>query len=279
MAGTIEHSWNGTILTITSDSGTSSMDLKGGPGDIGPRGPQGPAGIIVNPDGTINFNGYATEQYVNDKVAELERDVELEDYYTKDETLALIPDTSDFATKLYVDQAIEAIDIEDIDLSNYYTKSEVDAAIDYAKPEDGKDGQSATHSWNGSVLTITSASGTSSADLQGPQGPQGPAGPEGPQGPKGVDGTMTFSDLTDEQKESLRGPQGEPGQDGISCIHYWTGSILTVGSAAGSSSANLLGPEGPQGPKGDSYVLTVNDKDEIAQLVLSALGVAEEGSY
>lgn len=274
MAGLITHSWNGTILTITSDSGTSSMDLKGGSGDIGPRGPQGPAGIIINPDGTINFNGYATEQYVNDKVAEVEMgSVELENYYTKEETLALIPDTSDFATKLYVDQAIEAIDIEDIDLSNYYTKSEVDAAIESTMPEDGQDGVSATHSWNGSVLTITSASGTSSADLLGPEGPQGP------QGPKGADGTMTFADLTDEQRESLRGPQGEPGQDGISCTHYWTGSILTVGSAAGSSSANLLGPEGPQGPKGDSYVLTVNDKDEIAQLVLSALGVAEEGSY
>lgn len=49
MAGTIEHSWNGTVLTIKSDSGTSSMDLKGATGDDGRRGPQGPAG-----EGTIN---------------------------------------------------------------------------------------------------------------------------------------------------------------------------------------------------------------------------------
>lgn len=49
MAGTIEHSWNGTVLTIKSDSGTSSMDLKGATGDDGSRGPQGPAG-----EGTIN---------------------------------------------------------------------------------------------------------------------------------------------------------------------------------------------------------------------------------
>ena len=34
-----------------------------------------------------------------------------------------------------------------------------------------------SHSWNGSVLTVTSASGTSSADLRGPVGPMGPAGP------------------------------------------------------------------------------------------------------
>lgn len=31
---------------------------------------------------------------------------------------------------------------------------------------DGKNGTSCTHSWNGTVLTITSASGTSSADLK-----------------------------------------------------------------------------------------------------------------
>jgi hypothetical protein len=37
----------------------------------------------------------------------------------------------------------------------------------------GKDGISATHSWNGTVLTITSASGTSSADLKGSKGDPG----------------------------------------------------------------------------------------------------------
>lgn len=41
MAGTITHQWNGTILTITSDSGTSAMDLKGAKGDDGARGAMG----------------------------------------------------------------------------------------------------------------------------------------------------------------------------------------------------------------------------------------------
>lgn len=44
MAGQITHEWNGTVLTITSDSGTSSMDLKGDKGDMGVRGAQGVAG-------------------------------------------------------------------------------------------------------------------------------------------------------------------------------------------------------------------------------------------
>lgn len=46
MSGTIAHSWNGTILTITSDSGTSSADLKGTTGDTGPRGPRGLKGDV-----------------------------------------------------------------------------------------------------------------------------------------------------------------------------------------------------------------------------------------
>lgn len=42
----ISHSWNGTVLTITSDSGTSSADLKGDTGIRGPQGAQGPKGEI-----------------------------------------------------------------------------------------------------------------------------------------------------------------------------------------------------------------------------------------
>ena len=84
MAGTITHEFNGTILTITSDSGTSSVDLKGGKGDTGPRGAQGPAGVIVNPDGTIDTSAYATETYVNEKIAEIQTgSVDLSNYYTK----------------------------------------------------------------------------------------------------------------------------------------------------------------------------------------------------
>lgn len=69
MAGKITHEWNGTVLTITSDSGTSSMDLKGDKGDTGVRGPQGPAG-----DGAGGAN------------------VDLRNYYTKSEIDALLID-------------------------------------------------------------------------------------------------------------------------------------------------------------------------------------------
>lgn len=48
MPGEIKHQWNGTVLTITSDSGTSSSDLRGAKGDDGIRGPQGLPGECLH---------------------------------------------------------------------------------------------------------------------------------------------------------------------------------------------------------------------------------------
>lgn len=70
--------------------------------------------------------------------------------------------------------------------------------------------------------------------IQGPPGPQGNTGPIGPQGPKGADGTMTFENLTPEQKESLKGDIGPQGEQGIQ------------------------GPQGEKGDKGDSGAIKLN---------------------
>ena len=87
MAGEIKHEWNGTVLTITSDSGTSSIDLKGDRGNTGPRGPQGKAGVIYRSDGTIDMSGYATETYVDEQVVKAASGgtVDLSGYYTSEE--------------------------------------------------------------------------------------------------------------------------------------------------------------------------------------------------
>lgn len=50
---------------------------------------------------------------------------------------------------------------------------DVEAALAEAKESGEFDGVSATHSWNGTTLTVTSASGTSSADLKGEKGTSG----------------------------------------------------------------------------------------------------------
>lgn len=62
MAGNIYHKWVGSVLTITSDSGTSSCDLKGERGDDGPRGAQGAPGSSVAED-SQKLGGVAAAQY------------------------------------------------------------------------------------------------------------------------------------------------------------------------------------------------------------------------
>lgn len=94
MAGNIYHSWNGTVLTITSDSGTSSANLKG---DDGPRGSIGPAGgtlynvsvaprnILDNSDFQIAQAGYnayhGSTKYVCDRWISWDKDIIVGDGY------------------------------------------------------------------------------------------------------------------------------------------------------------------------------------------------------
>ena len=58
----------------------------------------------------------------------------------------------------------------------------------------GADGVSATHSWDGTTLTVTSASGTSSADLKGDKGDTGARGPAGADGYTPVKGVDYYTD-------------------------------------------------------------------------------------
>jgi hypothetical protein len=73
MSGNITHKWNGTVLTITSDSGTSSADLRGEKGDTGIRGPQGATGFTIGNDGLIDTSGLATESYVTESINNADR--------------------------------------------------------------------------------------------------------------------------------------------------------------------------------------------------------------
>lgn len=67
MAGNIYHSWNGTVLTITSDSGTSSANLKG---DDGARGAQGVAGgtcyeVCVAARNEFDNSDFSEERFIS----------------------------------------------------------------------------------------------------------------------------------------------------------------------------------------------------------------------
>lgn len=88
--------------------------------------------------------------------------------------------------------------------------------------------------------------------LKGDTGPKGDTGLQGPQGPKGADGTMTFADLTPEQKESLRGPQGAKGDKGDKGAAGPKGDTGLRGQDGAQGPAGPQGLQGIQGPQGET---------------------------
>ena len=98
---------------------------------------------------------------------------------------------------------------------------------------------------------------------------------KGDKGDKGD--SFTYEDFTAEQLASLKGAKGDKGdkgdkgvdgKDGISATHQWNGTVLTVTSASGTSSADLKGDKGEQGDigavgeAGGYYTPTVTQPDE-----------------
>lgn len=81
----------------------------------------------------------------------------------------------------------------------------------------GADGKSVTHKWSGTTLSVTSASGTSSADLKGDKGDTGPQGAKGDKGDKGDKGYKG-----DKGDTGANGPQGPAGKTPVRGTDYWT---------------------------------------------------------
>ena len=80
----------------------------------------------------------------------------------------------------------------------------------------------------------------------GYQGEMGQQGAKGYQGDKGADGTMSFEDLTPEQKATLKGDQGVQGAQGD------RGNDGDQGVQGDIGEKGYQGDAGVQGPKGDS---------------------------
>lgn len=117
-------------------------------------------------------------------------------------------------------------------------------------------GKSATHSWEGSVLTISSASGTSSADLKGPKGEKGE------QGERGY--AFTYDDFTPEQLAALKGEKGDTGATGAQGERGPTGLGFSI-SKTYTSVSQMNAGYGSDGVPINGFVLidtgNVNDAD------------------
>lgn len=138
---------------------------------------------------------------------------------------------------------------------------------------DGAPGTSATHSWDGTVLTITSASGTSSQELKGEKGDRGERGFQGERGPAGQGFSISKTYASVEQMNAGFESDDVP-LNGFVLID--TGNIndednakLFVKLESGYSYlTDLSGSQGIKGEKGESYVLTEEDKAAIVDKVV-----------
>lgn len=78
---------------------------------------------------------------------------------------------------------------------------------------------------------------TGAQGIQGPRGPQGPQGEQGKDGTPGKDGTVSWEELTPEQKAELKGEKGDTGE---------------TGPRGPQGEQGIQGPEGPKGATGDT---------------------------
>lgn len=76
--------------------------------------------------------------------------------------------------------------------------------------------------------------------LTGPQGERGPKGETGERGPAGRDGVVTFENLSQAQRNSLKGDRGLTGPQGLQ------------GERGPQGIQGVQGPRGERGPKGDT---------------------------
>ena len=87
--------------------------------------------------------------------------------------------------------------------------------------------------------------------LKGDKGEKGDKGDKGDTGAKGADGTMSFGDLTPEQKESLKGDKGDQGIQGIKGDKGEKGD---KGDKGDTGEQGIQGIQGPKGDKGDTGI-------------------------
>lgn len=236
----VTHSWDGTVLKITSASGETSADLKGEKGDKGDKGDGFSIAKTYGSIAAMNAGFSSDGVPINGLVLINTGDVQDEDN-----------------AKLFVKLQYGYSYLTDLSGSQGI-KGDPGSPGDTGPRGVGISGIAKT-STNGLVdtYTISLTDGTSST-LNITNGKDGKDGKDGVNGTNGTNGT--------------NGIDGKDGVDGTSATHRWDGTTLYIKSASGESSANL------KGDKGDDGVLTAK-QEELLSIIPTLKEWYEQETY
>lgn len=138
--------------------------------------------------------------------------------------------------------------------------------------EDGADGVSVTHEWDGTVLKVTSASGTSSADLKGEpgkDGSDGAPGNDGADGQPGKDGTspaVSITAITGGHRITITDANGTKTFD---VMDGAAGKDGTDGTNGADGQPGRDGQDGQPGADGVSPVVTVSKSGKVTTISIT----------
>ena len=116
-------------------------------------------------------------------------------------------------------------------------------------------------------------------DLKYLTGPQGPQGIQGIQGPPGRDGVVTFENLSQAQRASLKGDRGEQGPPGPQGAPGPRGADGARGATGPAGTTGPIGPAGPAGERGHSLTANVRIEGNYRNGVNSQLYVIADVYY
>lgn len=258
-------------------------DFVGEQGPVGPQGPQGEKGAdgVIGADGKDGFSPIITEEKTTDgyivKITDASGTTSFELKNGADGTMSFDDLTPEQKASLKGDKGDKGDTGEQ-------------GPVGPMGPE-GPQGPQGIQGEQG-IKGEIGPQGPAGADgLQGEQGPAGPMGPEGPQGIQGEKGDT--------------GASGQDGADGfspeISVYTAGTSHLIRITTKTGTQEVTIKdgakgdkgdtgeqGPQGiqgaqgikgPAGADGSDYVLTEDDKTEIANTVYSMFTNAEEVAY
>lgn len=115
--------------------------------------------------------------------------------------------------------------------------------------------------------------------LTGPQGERGPKGETGERGPAGRDGVVTFENLSQAQRNSLKGDRGEQGPPGPPGPRGADGIRGAIGERGATGERGAAGPAGPTGERGHALTANVRIEGSYRNGVNSQLNIISDVYY